>query len=105
MFKQMLKKVSRYLRPTPTTSQVVYDFFGLDDHLTGLESFGYHVSTCSTGSADLFGTPDDHLTGLESFGYHVSTGSTGSADLFGTPDDHLTGLESFGYHVSTGAPN
>eukprot|EP00798_Chlamydomonas_sp_ICE-L_P009597 gene9597-biopygen5806 len=71
----------------------------------GLESFGYHVSTGSTGSSDFLGTPDDHLTGLESFRYHVSTVSTGSSDFLGTPDDHLTGLESFGYHVSTGAPN
>eukprot|EP00798_Chlamydomonas_sp_ICE-L_P026512 gene26512-17589_t len=60
--------------------EVVYDFFDTLGDLTGLESFGYHVSTGSTGSS-------------------------GSSDFLGTPDDHLTGLESFGYHVSTGAPN
>jgi len=101
----MLKQVFRYLRPTPTTSQVVYDFFDTLGDLTGLESFGYHVSTGSTGSSDFLGTPEYHLTGLESFGYHVSIGSKGSSDFLGTPEDHLTGLESFGYHVSTGAPN
>eukprot|EP00798_Chlamydomonas_sp_ICE-L_P000898 gene898-5680_t len=60
-----------------TLYSVVYDFFDTLGDLTGLESFGYHVSTGSTGS-------------------------TGSSDFLGTPDDHLTG---FGYHVSTGAPN
>ena len=71
----MLKQVFRYLRPTPTTSQVVYDFFDTLGDLTGLESFGYHVSIGSKGSSDFLGTPEDHLTCLESFGYHVSTGA------------------------------